>query len=449
MKKTIRRTMAVLVALVLALSMGTAAFANSFPDVAQGHWAYQVIDEMSSQGLFVGYADGTFKPEATITNAEFTTIITRAYCLANDVTMAESPAGGKWYDGVFTTAASHSIITATQFAGRENVPITRSEVVLLVSNALPNAPVPANITTALDRFTDATSLKALSPAYQSAIAKIAESGIVVGDDNRRFNPSGNATRAEAAAFISRFMAYKPETPAAASVPDGAILIAAAASLQNAFEKSLIPEFNKIYPNIEVTGTFDSSGRLQTQIEAGLEADLFFSAATTQMNNLRNQGLIDEASVVNLLENKIVLISTRGMETSVTEFQNITDAPVIAIGDPESVPAGQYAQEVFTSLGIWDEVLAKASLGTNVTEVLTWVAAGSAEVGVVYATDAASNEDVVVITEAPAGSLKTPVLYPLGMTADSKNKPQAQAFLDFLKGDTAKGIFESYGFTVVK
>ncbi|MCL2167237.1 MAG: molybdate ABC transporter substrate-binding protein, partial [Clostridiales bacterium] len=236
---------------------------------------------------------------------------------------------------------------------------------------------------------------------------------------------------------------------AASVPDGAILIAAAASLQNAFEKSLIPEFNKIYPNIEVTGTFDSSGRLQTQIEAGLEADLFFSAATTQMNNLRNQGLIDEASVVNLLENKIVLISTRGMETSVTEFQNITDAPVIAIGDPESVPAGQYAQEVFTSLGIWDEVLAKASLGTNVTEVLTWVAAGSAEVGVVYATDAASNEDVVVITEAPAGSLKTPVLYPVGMTADSKNKPQAQAFLDFLKGDTAKGIFESYGFTVVK
>ena len=236
---------------------------------------------------------------------------------------------------------------------------------------------------------------------------------------------------------------------AAPVSDGKILIAAAASLQNAFEKGLIPEFAKTYPGIQVTGTFDSSGKLQTQIESGLEADLFFSAATTQMNNLKGKSLIDEATVVNLLENKIVLIKTKGLKTAVTGFENITAAGLIAIGDPESVPAGQYAREVFTNLGSWDDVLKKSSLGTNVTEVLTWIAAGSAEVGVVYATDAASNENVEIIAEAPAGTLKTPVLYPVGITANSPNKPQAQAFLDFLKSDTAKGIFESYGFSVVK
>lgn len=238
-------------------------------------------------------------------------------------------------------------------------------------------------------------------------------------------------------------------PALAAVPGGEILIAAAASLQNAFEGSLIPEFNKLYPDIKVTGTYASSGTLQTQIESGLEADVFFSAATTQMNNLRDKNLIDESSVVNLLENKIVLIGTKGVKTAVTGFENITNAGMIAIGDPASVPAGQYAREVFASLGNWDEVLKKSSLGSNVTEVLAWVAAGSAEVGVVYATDAASNENVEIIAGAPPGSLQTPVLYPVALTADSKHKPQAQAFLDFLKGDAAKAIFESYGFSVVR
>ena len=455
MKKTSRRFTAVLLALVLALSMGTAAFAGSFSDVGEVHWAYQVIEDAAGSGVFVGYADGTFKPEASITNAEFVAIITRAYCLANGLTRGEDLAGGNWYDGAFSFAVEKNIMTASQFSGKEDSPISRSDIVLLLSNALPNAPVPTTLTASLNRFADGASLTALSSAYQSAIAKIADAGLVVGDTSGRFNPANNATRAEAATFISRYLAYDPaasaSAPASTSAPvaDGKILIAAAASLQNAFEKSLIPEFNKLYPGIEVTGTFDSSGRLQTQIESGLEADLFFSAATTQMNNLRGQGLIDEGTVVNLLENKIVLIGTKGVSTTVTEFQNIINATAIAVGDPESVPAGQYAREVFTNLGIWEEVLGKASLGTNVTEVLTWVAAGSAEVGVVYATDAASNENVEVIANAPAGSLNTPVLYPVALTADSTNKPQAQAFLNFLKGDAAKAVFESFGFTVVQ
>jgi molybdate transport system substrate-binding protein len=225
------------------------------------------------------------------------------------------------------------------------------------------------------------------------------------------------------------------------------MIAAAASLQNAFDEELIPLFNESYPGITVTGTYDSSGKLQTQIEEGLEAALFFSAATKQMDALTAGNLIDAASVVNLLENEVVLITGTGTDTKVTSFENITDAASIAVGDPASVPAGQYAQEVLTSLGSWDAVNARASLGTNVTEVLNWVAEGSAEVGVVYATDAASMPDKVkVIAIAPAGSLQTPVVYPVGLHTDLGDRQEAaQALIDFLKSGEALAVFEKYGF----
>ncbi|MDR1318550.1 MAG: molybdate ABC transporter substrate-binding protein, partial [Treponema sp.] len=183
--------------------------------------------------------------------------------------------------------------------------------------------------------------------------------------------------------------------AAPSNPPVTILIAAAASLRNACEEEIIPQFQAKYPWITVEGTFDSSGRLQTQIEQGLAADVFMSAATTQMDNLVKSGHIAAEAVKPLLENKIVLIKTAGASTAVTGFQNITAAKMIALGDPASVPAGQYAQEIFTSLGIWDAVKTGASLGTNVTEVLNWVGAASAEVGVVYATDAASTGNVEI------------------------------------------------------
>ena len=238
--------------------------------------------------------------------------------------------------------------------------------------------------------------------------------------------------------------------AAAPALQGEILIAVAASLQNAFEGDLIPLFNKEYPDVKITGTYDSSGKLQTQIEEGFDASLFFSAATKQMDALVGEGLIDSTTVVNLLENEVVLITGTDTKTSVTGFENISGAASVAIGDPASVPAGQYAQEVLTSLGSWDGISSRASLGSNVTEVLNWVAEGSAEVGVVYMTDAASMPDKVrVIASAPAGSLKAPVVYPVGLKANlGDNADIATAFLDFLKSPEAADIFTSYGFKVI-
>ena len=225
-----------------------------------------------------------------------------------------------------------------------------------------------------------------------------------------------------------------------------ILVAAAASLEYAYEEELIPMFEEENPGVTVKGTYDSSGKLQTQIEEGLEADVFMSAATQQMDALTEEGFVDGESVTDLLENQIVLITSAENELGLAEFTDITKADTIAIGDPASVPAGQYAQEALTSLGIWDEVLAKSSLGTNVTEVLNWVAEGSAQAGIVYATDAATTDNVKVIAQAPEGSLAEPAIYPVGLVSASAHQEEAQAFLDFLQSDEAMAVFEAYGVT---
>ena len=167
-----------------------------------------------------------------------------------------------------------------------------------------------------------------------------------------------------------------------------------------------------------------------------------------MDALTEEGFIQEDTVTDLLENKIVLIAAKGEEGNFTSFEDIAKAETPALGDSASVPAGQYAQEALTNLGLWDEVSAKASFGTNVTEVLNWVAEGSAQAGIVYATDAATQKDnVTQVAEAPEGSLAEPVLYPVAVTKNSQHQEEAQAFLDFLQSGEAAPVFESYGFTV--
>ena len=156
-----------------------------------------------------------------------------------------------------------------------------------------------------------------------------------------------------------------------------------------------------------------------------------SAARTQMEALDQQGLIDSQSITDLLENKIVLIVPEGNDQGFQEFADIQLADSIALGDPESVPAGEYAREALTSLGLWDSIQDKISFGTNVTEVLNQVAAASADAGIVYATDAASMEDQVdVVAEAPEGSLENPVIYPAAVVKTTAHPQEAQTFLEF-------------------
>lgn len=226
-------------------------------------------------------------------------------------------------------------------------------------------------------------------------------------------------------------------------------LAAAASLKNAFDEKLIPMFQEKYPGVKVTPTYASSGDLQTQIENGLEADVFMSAANKQMNKLAEEGLVDNSTNLQFLENKVVLIVPADSNANISSFDDLKNiSGNIAIGDPESVPAGQYAQEVLNNTGIWNDVESKLSLGTDVTAVLNQVAQGSAECGIVYATDAKSMpDDVKVICEAPDDALKTPVIYPVAALKNSTDDNATKAFMDFLQTKEAKDVFVEYGFTI--
>ena len=209
-----------------------------------------------------------------------------------------------------------------------------------------------------------------------------------------------------------------------------LTLAAAASLENTFEDKLIPEFEKENPNIKVQGVYDSSGKLQIQIEQGLKADVFFSAATKQMDALVDEKYINKKDVVDLLENKLVLITGKQTTTEVKGFADIAKAETIAIGDPEVVPAGQYAKMAFT-------------------EVLNWVASSSSEVGIVYSTDAKSSKDVKVLATCENSLLDEPVIYPVAKLAQTKHSKETEKFMKFIQKKSSLKQFENYGFTVNK
>ena len=223
----------------------------------------------------------------------------------------------------------------------------------------------------------------------------------------------------------------------------------AASLSNAME-TVKEMYIKDHPNLEIIYNADSSGTLKTQIEEGAECDIFFSAAMKQMTALDEGGYIEKDSIVQLLENQVVLIKPRNGETTVTGFDTITKAKNLALAG-EGVPVGAYAREIFTSMGIIEQVMEmEINECANVSAVLAAVSEASNEVGIVYATDAYSALDSVeIMTSAPGEHLKTPVIYPVGLVtnkeADEVQKQAAKDFIEFLTSDEVIKVFEEYGF----
>ena len=279
------------------------------------------------------------------------------------------------------------------------------------------------------------------------MAAMMAAGMLAGCSGSAKETTAAATEAATTAEETKAEETTAEETTAASGEETEILVAAAASLKNAYEDKLIPMFEEANPGVTVKGTYDSSGKLQTQIEEGLEADVFMSAAKKQMTALDEEGMIASDTITDLLENKIVLIVPTGNEKKLEKFEDIENADSIALGDPASVPAGQYAQEALTNLGIWDKIQDKVSFGTNVTEVLNQVAAASADAGIVYATDAASMADKVeVVAEAPEGSLSKKVIYPVAVVKGTAHEEVAKEFVAFLQTDKAITVFEEYGFS---
>ena len=224
----------------------------------------------------------------------------------------------------------------------------------------------------------------------------------------------------------------------------------AASLKNTMDK-VKESYESGHPGVTIIYNADSSGTLQKQIEEGAQCDVFFSAATKQMKALKEGGFVEDGSDTSLLMNRIVLIKPMGEKTAVTGFDNITAASSLALAG-EDVPVGQYARKLFTNLGILDQVMKmEINEGANVTAVLTAVAEGSNEVGVVYATDAASMGDKVeIIAEADKAKID-PAVYPVGLIKDQEasedQKKAAAEFKEYLTNDeSVMKLFTEAGFS---
>lgn len=228
-------------------------------------------------------------------------------------------------------------------------------------------------------------------------------------------------------------------------PSVTLTISAAASLKDA-----MGEIKKIYAteksNVTINYNFGASGALQQQIEQGAPSDIFMSAATKQMDMLSKKSLLLEDTKVNLLGNTVVLVVKSDSPLAIDFKDSASDKiKKIALGEPKTVPAGQYAEEIYKTLNILDGVKAKAIYGKDVTEVLTWVESGNVDAGVVYGTDAKSSTKVKVAAVATKDLYKTPVVYPVAVIKASKNVDDAKEFLKFLSSAKAKAVFEQYGF----
>ncbi|HEX4075962.1 MAG TPA: molybdate ABC transporter substrate-binding protein [Candidatus Acidoferrales bacterium] len=224
-------------------------------------------------------------------------------------------------------------------------------------------------------------------------------------------------------------------------------MSAAISLKDALD-AIKQAYASQAPSVSLAMNYGASGTLQLQIEQGAPVDVYISAAPKQMDALESKGMLLAGTRKDLLRNGIVLIVPKDSELGIANFQDLLkpDVKKVALGEPTVVPAGKYAQEVLTHLGIYDQVNAKAVLAKDVRQVLTYVETGDVDAGIVYTTDALSSSKVKIVANAPPDSHE-PVIYPVAVIKTAKNAAAAKAFEDFLSGPQARAIFERYGFSL--
>lgn len=243
-----------------------------------------------------------------------------------------------------------------------------------------------------------------------------------------------------------------------------ITVFAAASLENALNE-VIEKYNESQPNVTVVPSYDSSGTLLAQIEEGAACDVFFSAAQKQMDTLQNDDqLVVDGTRHNVVNNQVVVITYKGSGTAVTGLENLKDAKSLALADG-SVPVGKYTRQALVNAGILDavddvstiptDVVSQALGGVeinecgNVSAVKTQVAEGSNEVGTVYYSDTYGLEDKLDILQVVSYDLTGNVIYPIAQVkndeADELEQKAALDFVNFVKSDVAKAIFDSYYF----
>ena len=248
------------------------------------------------------------------------------------------------------------------------------------------------------------------------------------------------------AFIAAALSTLAPAPLHAAAP---LTLFAAASLKTALDS--LTEPLRAASGVPVRIVYASSAALARQIEQGAPADLFWSADREWMQWCIDRKLIKANSVVDLLGNRLVLIAPTAANPSTMTLNGWTlrdalGSSRIAIGETRSVPAGRYAKEALTSLGLWDAVAAHLAETDNVRAALLLTARGETPLGIVYASDALAEPRVKIVAEFPANSHK-PIVYPLALTRDAATTP-AMAVLDFLKSTEARAIFIRDGFSIL-
>lgn len=274
----------------------------------------------------------------------------------------------------------------------------------------------------------------------------------------------------AAAILAGIMAFalvgcgsdKQDDQAAGNGEKVHLTVFAAASMTETMTK-IAEQYQKEHPNVEISFNFDSSGTLKKQIQNGADCDLFISAAQKQMNQLDaakdgkdNPDKLDfvkSDSRVDLLENKVVLVTPEGNPKGIKNFndmaEKLRDGSIRLVMGNSDVPVGQYTQKILKFYNLDEQTIAEAghiTYGSNVKEVTTQVSEGSADAGVIYATDAFSAK-LKPLDEATK-DMCGQVIYPAAVMKNSKHQQEAQDFLNYLKGDAAMKIFRSVGFSPV-
>lgn len=223
-----------------------------------------------------------------------------------------------------------------------------------------------------------------------------------------------------------------------------LTISVAASAQDVMQ-DIQTAYQTATPNVAITYNVGPSGSLAQQISQGAPTDIFLSASDPWMDALEDQGLILDGSRQDLLLNTLVLIVPRN-QPGISGFADLTTDRVskLAIGEPDSVPAGGYAKETLISLNMFDALQTKLVFGKDVRQLMSYVATGNVDAGLVYATDARRSDQVEIVSTA-SEDMHSPILYPVGVIATSNHQEAAQDFIDFLSSDPAVAIFEDYGF----
>jgi molybdate transport system substrate-binding protein len=228
-----------------------------------------------------------------------------------------------------------------------------------------------------------------------------------------------------------------------------ITVFAAASLRNALDEANAAFTRQT--DIGVTASYAASSALAKQIEQGAPADVFLSADTNWMDHLSARKLVAPATRVDLLGNALVLIAAKDSKIEHVDIEpgfdlaKLAGDARIAVADVRAVPAGLYAKAALEKLGAWGAVQDKLAQAENVRAALSYVGRGEAPLGIVYATDAKVEPGVKIVGTFPPDS-HPPIVYPLAAVKGREREPVTR-YLQFLRGEPARTIFEQYGFSL--